>query len=94
MQQPEVAQQVCKIFEQVTCYNKYTNDILCWQIACGACDVFYNPAFYMIFEDSLSEIIGRPVVQDAISDSIKRECSDRFSLGAYALIFAQNQRMN
>ena len=37
--------------------------------------------------------MGRPIVQSAMKDSMKAECSDKLSMGAYALIFANNQKM-
>jgi hypothetical protein len=37
--------------------------------------------------------MGREVVQDAMKDSVRAEFGDKFSLGVYQLIFAQNQKM-
>lgn len=94
VQQPRVVAETCKLIELATCYRPETNDILCWQVATGAANVMYHPVFYRVFQEAIEDVMGRPLVQEAMMDGVKAECKDRFSLGAYGMVYAGSQRID
>ena len=42
----------------------------------------------MSFNDSLGDVMSSSIVNEAMVEGMKAECKDRFSLGAYGVIFA------